>query len=192
MEEKLERFIRLALTEAASKRDEMIEEIESYKKEKLSEAEDKCLEKSYKTVQSGVAAAKREHDKIIAMEPVESKKKLLAYREKLIDDLFGELYKKIDEFKNSGAYEAFLTEKAQSAVSEVAGGEVTVLIDKSDEKFLPSLKEKLGCEVKLSDGILGGAVAENIGAKKICNNSLSERLAYLRENFLKDSKFSIY
>ena len=55
MEEKLERFIRLALTEAASKRDEMIEEIESYKKEKLSEAEDKCLEKSYKTVQSGVA-----------------------------------------------------------------------------------------------------------------------------------------
>ena len=80
MEEKLERFIRLALTEAASKRDEMIEEIESYKKEKLSETEDKCLEKSYKTVQSGVAAAKREHDKIIAMEPVESKKKLLAYR----------------------------------------------------------------------------------------------------------------
>ena len=85
-----------------------------------------------------------------------------------------------------------MTEKAQSAVSEVAGGEVTVLIDKSDEKFLPSLKEKLGCEVKLSDDILGGAVAENIGAKKICNNSLSERLAYLRENFLKDSKFSIY
>ncbi len=192
MDEKLERFIRLALTEAAAKRDGIIEETESYKAKELSKAEDKCLEKAYKAVQHGASEARKEHDRIIAMEPIESKKKLLAHREKLTDTLFDELLAKIKDFKESPEYAEFLYGKIEEAVAEVGEGKKIVFLDKSDEKFLFKIKEKFSCDALLTDGIIGGAIVENVDAKKISNNSLSDKIDDLRSGFLSETKFSIY
>lgn len=192
IEEKLDSFIKLAISEAAAKRDGILKELEEYKRLRLDEAENACLEKSYKIIQKGVSEARKKSDAIIALEPVENKKALLEYREELIDGLFKELIEKLNDFKKSGEYREFLIKNTQTAVEAVGDGELVILIDKSDEAYLRDLEKRFGFRVELSEGIIGGAVVKNITGRKVYDNSLNEKINTLREGFLEETGFSIY
>ena len=192
IEEKFERFAQLALSDAAAKRDNVLEQLDEYKSEKISEAENQCLENSYKIVRKGVADAKKKAGSIVSQEPSECKKKLFEYRESLIDELFNELNKKISEFKNTAEYSKFLINSVSDAVKNSGEGDKCIFIDKSDEKFADALKQQFACTVEYRADIIGGCIVENLSTKKIYNNSISEKISELRANFLEESKFSIY
>lgn len=192
IEEKFERFAHAALADAAMQRDNIIEQINEYKSKKISEVENECLENSYKIVRKGVADAKTHAAQMLAQEPAKCKRKLFEYRESLINEIFSELIKKINEFKNSDEYADFLINSVEDAAKSVGEGQKHIIIDKTDEKFEDVINKKFNCTVKYSEKIIGGCIVENVDTKLMCNNSISEKISELRANFLENSKFSIY
>ena len=191
-DEKFERFAQMAFKDAADKRDGIIKQLESYKSRKIEEAQTKCLEKSYKIVRKGVAEAKKKSGGMTAREPIECKKRLFELRESLVDELFSELGRKIEEFKRSEKYSDFLFKNISDTLGEAGDGEITIIIDKSDADFCSRMQEKFGYTVKCEDNLIGGCIAENKSSGKIYNNSIFEKISELRENFLADTNFSIY
>ncbi len=192
IEEKYGRFAQLALKDAAAKRDNLLNQLNEYKTQKLKEAESECLENAYKVVRRGVSAAKKNAADIIAREPMKYKQSLYVYREKLVDEVFEELLKRINEFKKASEYEDFLLESVSDTLANSGEGTKTVIIDVTDSKFSDKIAKKFTCNVICRENIVGGCIVENSDTKIICNDSINDKIKELRGSFLEDSKFSIY
>lgn len=192
IEEKFERFAQLALKDAASKRDSILNQLDEYKTQKLDEAENECLENAYRTVKKGVFDAKKNAADIIAREPIKYRQSSYAYREKLVDEIFEELLKRIYDFKGTSEYEDYLIKSVSETLAKSGEGKKTVIIDMTDSKFSDKIAKKFTCNVICRENTVGGCIVENFDTKMIYNNSINDKIQELRDSFLEDSKFSIY
>lgn len=191
VDDKFDKFSSIILNDAAKKRDAELKKLEHKKSEMLEKAHDDILEKAYKIVQKGVAEARKNSDVSAAKGPAQAKKEVLLYRASLVDELFGELIKKINEYKKTDEYFVSLCQMTDNALKEINSDDAVICIDKSDEDLKDKLAQKYGLPVITVSGITGGVSVRSAKAGKAANNTYAEKIEMLKGNFLNSVKFTI-
>lgn len=192
LDEKFDKFTEVTLKTAAHRRDEMLDEVQKEKKQRVEQLETMYLEKAYKTIQRGVAGAQRQAAEQVSLAVSGSRRELLEYREALIEQLFDALEAEVNKFKQDAAYETFLRQAVKDGMATVGGGNIQVTLDSTDKAYAALVREISGVQPEFQDGLLGGAIILSYENKKICDNSLRARMDTAREEFLEWSGFSIY
>lgn len=192
LDEKFEKFTEVTLKTAAHHRDELLDEVQKEKKQRVERIENTYLEKAYKTVQRGVASAQKQAAEQVSLAASGSRRELLAYRESLIAELFDALKAEVEKFRQEPAYQDFLRQAIADGMAAVGNGNVQVTIDSTDRAYAGLVQEICGVQPEYQDGLLGGAVIANFEQKRICDNTLRAKIETAREEFLEWSGFSIY
>lgn len=192
LDEKFDKFTEVTLKTAARRRDEMLNEIQKEKQQRIAQIENVNLEKAYKTIQRGVANAQKQAAEQVSLAVSNSRREVLEYRESLIAQLFAALEQEIVKFQQGKSYAAFLRQAIADGVAAVGGGRVQVTLDVSDKQYGALVQELCGAAPEYRDGLLGGAIVASFEHKKICDNTLRAKVDTAREEFLEWSGFSIY
>ena len=191
LDEKFEKFTEVTLKTAAHRRDELLDEVQKERKQRIEQIENKHLEKAYKTVQRGVASAQKQAAEQVSLLASNSRRELLAYRETLIAELFDALKAEVIKFKQDTAYRDFLRQTIADGMAAVGAGDVQVTMDSTDGAYAGLVQEICGVQPDYRDGLLGGAIVASFEQKRICDNTLRAKIETAREGFLEWSKFSI-
>ena len=157
--ENLERFV---ISQAEDKKNEVLkeleakrtEEIEKYKK-KLENNLDRYFKESSEKVQHNMANK-------ISEKRFEYKKEYFCERERLIQQIFENVTKKLEDYVKTDDYAKSMVEKIRSAM-ENADHDYTVVISSADEKLI---------ELAKSEGFKAEVIDRNfIGGCRVVNNT---------------------
>lgn len=183
---KILKFRETVIHDAADRRDAMLKKMENEKKEFLEKSETAVFEEIYSALQKKRTEITKKSDEQISRALSESKKRLLQKREGIIDSIFSELLRRIDEFKKTDAYENYLISSVKNTVHSAGEGDLTICIDESDSRFSEKITGMFGAKTEFED-ITGGCRVINNTKHIICDNSLSSGIENLKNGFLERS-----
>ncbi len=187
-EEKLRHFSEKVFEQAKQQYERILEQAQLTADNMMKEREYKCLADAYKNIQKQIGIIKARETKGIAAAKREMQVKLLDIRERMMDEVFESVAAKIEEFRASEGYGAFLMECIRNACAEVGAGEI--FIDRSDEKYVENIKKEFpDCEVLFfeEDGAVGGCEVINHAHTRSKNNTIAAKLKQQRQKFIEDS-----
>ncbi len=191
-EKKLIEFEKLVLGEARQQRDQIVQEIEQYKHEKILDIEIELLENAYKRIQKEIASIIKAENEKVAKVAASCRKELLTRRENMVERIFSVLNERIAAFKETEAYAAYLLSAVSDGIAQAGGNNPLVCIDKTDMKFAKSIQNATGYEpVAAGENMIGGCKVHNKEKKIICDNSLVTMLEAVKEQFMEEIKISI-
>jgi len=194
VEENLQKLSQTVLEQATNKRKLLDDELEKKKQESIKQKEIEFLGKAYKKIQSSIAKTNSDTNEKVAKTQIECKGQLISRREEIISEVFNNVSKKISEFVSADQYYNWLLDIVKETVSEAGEGNIVVLINKSDEKWIPQLQKDIivsGINIVQDEDIIGGAKALNIDKGIIVDNSIKFFLDQQRNGFLRVSGLSI-
>lgn len=194
VEENLQKLSQTVLEQANTKLKLLNDELEKKKKESIEQKEIEFLGKAYKKIQSNITKTTSDTNEKIAKTQIECKGQLIYRREEIISEVFTSVSKKISEFILSDQYYNWLLDIVKETVAEAGKGNIAVLINKSDEKWIPQLrKDIIVSEINIlqDEDIIGGAKALNIDKGMVVDNSIKFFLDQQRNGFLRVSGLSI-
>ena len=117
------------------------------------------------------------------------KKAVLAHRNQLIEQLFGEIRRQLAEFTNSPAYADYLKSAVEKAVSEVGSSGAVIYAKPAD---IAAVKQLTSLPVEEDSSIeLGGLCAGNPSAGLFADYTLDSRLAAQQEQFSDNSELRL-
>ena len=193
-EEKLQSFTKTVMMEATQQREKILKEAQAHKKEILEQKELEFLEHSYETIQKEIRKVLKEKNEMISWTVIESKKRLFQKREEIVDEIFSNILKQIEAFKQTARYEAFLFHNLRADIRAAGEGEIWVYVNKTDMALADKLKQRLEQEEGISIAVLpeeydmiGGCKVMNKTKNLIIDDSLQNRIQKQREQFLKTS-----
>lgn len=149
---------------------------------------DELLKEAYNNIQACVLKQQKENHEKVRRAELEAKKTLLKKREDIIDAVFSEAEKKLEEFRADAKYAVWLKQKLERALCEVGDGEKELYISGDDLELLDGA-DLCGVEVKtVSDNELrGGLRVKNPARGIMADYSFSELLKNERADFLQKS-----
>lgn len=190
-EEKIAHFSQLVYQQSQKQYDAILEQARSEVQDKLEAYENRCLEKAYQSIQKQMTLIQKQSNESVSRLQLESKKELLKKRESMVEDVFGEVLKKIMDFKKTDAYLGYLCLAVEDAAKALENGTLTVSLDYSDKELLPRIQAKFpGYTVEIlkdSDDIIGGVRVTDIASSRIVDNSIASKLNEQKEKFLNTS-----
>ena len=153
-------------------------------------------EKSERSANEALAEIKAERNRAAAYYKkelsrcdFEMKKAVLAHRNQLIEQLFGEIRQKLADFTGSPAYTDYLKKSVEKAASEV-GSDGAVIYAKAAD--VPSVKQLTTLPVEQDSSIeLGGICAGNAASGLFADYTLDSRLAQQQEQFSDKSELRL-
>ena len=182
--------------------------LESLEKEIISQAEDECakikeeyehkkadvvgkqeliiLSDAYNYIQRVKRQLLKEKNNRILSDTSEYRHKLSTMRERMIDDLFFEVKKRLVDFTESDDYFSYLKSELESILAAFSDEEVKLILCKDDKNYkegLLALKGVSEVEFTLSENI-GGFIIK--GQTKIYDNTFKTLLERERKDFLKN------
>jgi len=191
MEEKLQVFEQEILEEANQKRAAIEQDIQREKQARIAQKENEILSKAYQTIQKELGKIRREQNEILSKAASDSKRLLLGSRDSIIQNIFQQLMERIEAYRKTEDYTAFLLRCAQKGLQEVGEGEVVILIDKRDLNQKAQLAS-LGAQVEQDTAeILGGCRVLNKSRSLMSDHSIAEGIAEEKEHFLEEADFRI-
>jgi len=130
-----------------------------------------------------VKAQQRFKEKMMAAK-LESKRHFLLKREELLQRVFDEVRKRLEEFAESGDYASWMEKELEAAVAELDTRELEVEVRKEDLKLLEKLRQsfkKKGVEIKIGSPIvcLGGFRAKTLDGKMAIDLTFERKLERL-------------
>jgi len=190
IEDKLAAFSSIVLNMANRQRDELNEQTQNEIDESVEKAEKEFKSSIKHEMEREVQKHEMENrEKVLKLE-AELKRKLLLKRENIIDEIFGEIQMKIDEFMKSEEYGGWLERKVRESISEIGGGDIIIRIMKKDEKYADVLRDISGCSVELVGDKFTGGIKVYSGNKFI-DYSLKTIIADERAEFLQNTDLSV-
>ncbi len=182
--EKMDIFYQATIDAANEQAEKMLQEYKGSYEESLEEYE----KKRQNAMEAGIRLAKERLRKTVNREASEeilkAKMTYHAKQEEKREELFALVQEKLNDYRKSDAYPAYLKEKVQKAVAFADGKAVIVSLDKDDEKYLDMLKNEFHCEWKISDTSLGGGIKAVIPEKNVLvDESLDAKFATEKEHF---------
>ncbi len=197
LNEKLNQFSAVVLSDAQKKRAEIEAENEMIKKQKNDEAQNEFLKDAYEKIQSAVTKIRREDNEKVLMAGVNARKEIFAAREKIIEDVFNEIKENLLSFTKTPDYAQWLKRQIQKAAEEIGEGEKTVFARKEDMelvnriiKDIPGENAQITAE-EIGEDILGGVKVRNDVHGIISDCTFDELLAGKKADFLNRSGLSI-
>lgn len=191
MEEKLQVFEQEILEEANQKRAAIEQDTQREKQARIAQKENEILSKAYHTIQKELGKIRREQNEILSKAASDSKRLLLNSRDNIIQSVFQQLLERIEDYRETEDYTAFLLRCAKMGLQEVGDGEVVILIDKRDLNQKERLAA-LGAPVEQDTvEILGGCRVLNRSRSLMSDHSIAECIAEEKEHFLEEADFRI-
>ncbi len=191
MEEKLQAFEQEILKEANQKKTAIEQDIAREKQTRIAQKENEILTKAYQTIQKELGTIRREQNERLSKAASDSKRLVLNRRGEIIQNVFQQLVQRVEDYRETEAYTAFLLRCAKAGLEEVGSGDIVVLIDKRDLKQ-KTLLEKLGVSVEQDAmDILGGCRVLNRSRNVVSDRSLAKCIAEEKEHFLEEADFRI-
>ena len=194
VEENLQKLSQTVLEQATNKRKLLDDELEKKKQKSIEQKEIEFLGKAYKKIQSNIAKTTSDTNEKVAKTQIECKGQLIFRREEIISEVFISVSKKISEFISSDQYYNWLLDIIKETVAEAGEGNIVVLINKSDEKWIPQLQmDIIVSEINIvqDEDIIGGTKALNTDKGMVIDNSIKFFLNQQRNGFLRVSGLSI-
>lgn len=190
LEKKLADFSNVILNEAQAQKNALSSELEQKKNKAVSEKETELLQDAYENIQRAIGKYSKEQNERILKHEMNTKKLVIKKREKIIDDIFSEVQKRLSEFVLSSEYKDWLISAAKKTFDEIGTGSLQIC--ERDLKYKDDLQAALpGCSVTScgNDDIIGGFTAGcgNLSVDYTIKELLSEK----RADFLKTSGLSI-
>lgn len=190
-EKKIESFLDTVYSAAEAKSKKMIREIDragetalrEYKAELRRSAEaDRRREKARAARMSAEAAA---HDE------TEIRRTLLRRREAIADEVFGEVKKRLENYRATPEYkESLLSDAAKVAEVLMDKDGAAILISAADCAYAAELESVSGLPVKTDGSVKIGGLC-GVSAELECDCTLDAGLAAARADFVKESGLSV-
>jgi len=187
-------FSRLVLKEANEKRQSILEEIEKSKQELLKEKESLFLEKAYIKVQEAVRETKKIRNEDYSKAVLDSKKNLLLRRAAIMDEVFSNVNKRFEKFRNSEKYKQWLEKLIIEGMEKIDAKEYEIMCEKQDEKLIKDIIKKLKIKAKIIEfleDIQGGIIIESIAKATLIDLTVKEMQKEARAEFLSYSGLSV-
>ncbi len=190
IEKKLEKLSGTAISDAQKLRDKIEKELEEERKTRITSKEDEFLANAYMEIQKNISQIQKEDNEKVLHADMAARKELLLKREAIIDRVFLEAEKRIEEYVKTDAYKESLKEKIKSAISELGEGRKVVYLTEADALvFDKSLPAEL--ELVSEEGFIGGVKVINKDTDVAVNYSYYELLNEQRAGFLHKSGLSL-
>ncbi|MBN1623443.1 MAG: V-type ATP synthase subunit E [Clostridia bacterium] len=192
--EKLRSFTDMALREAHRKKREMIDEIEKEIGQKKKDSEIHLLEEAYRSMQTGTRLSRKELNEAISQALVDGKSKMFNKRKEIIEDVFRQADKRIEEYKNSDEYPKSMKEELVQAAKLLAEEKFIIMADPEDMDMFRELAASIGngfTVEKSNERLEGGFILYGDSGKKRVDCSFLTRLMLAREEFLEICRIPI-
>jgi vacuolar-type H+-ATPase subunit E/Vma4 len=190
VEEKLAAFSRMVLETANKQRDDMMEKLQEDIDESVKKAEREFTENARENMEKEVLKKTRENNEKVLKLEAELKHKLLFKREGIIQEIFKNVYERVEKFTQDNGYGKWLKNKAEKAVEELGGKDCTVCVMKKDESYKAELEKLSGVKVELSEeDVLGGVIVYS--KNKCVDYSLRTIIEQEQSYFLKNTDLSV-
>ncbi len=139
------------------------------------------------------ANVKRAVIKKYSREKLEAKNRLYTKRNAIIDEVFEKAVKKLEEYKATDKYKAYLLSGIYAAKASFDGIECEISISRNDATYENDIKALAGakCNVSLCDNISGGAIVFFPKISIVIDNSFEALLKDCREKFLMTKELKI-
>lgn len=187
-EKKLSSFKSLIMRDIEEKKELYNKELEEYKESLESAAKDEALQRAYGIIQREKNAIIKERHEKESKFAAEKKKELLKYRDEILNKIYSQLDKRLEEYRKTSEYEKFMIKTVTDGINALGGGDVIAYIDKADEFMIEKLESETGAKIEITENkIIGGARVKSMTKNMICDNSLAEKLEENKTEFFEHS-----
>jgi vacuolar-type H+-ATPase subunit E/Vma4 len=194
IEKKLAALEKEIINQADDECKKIREDYELKKDELVAKLELELLAEIYNSIQKEKRRISKEKNNRVLAFSSDAKRKLSLQREKMIDQIFEDVEKKVSAFVESAEYPDYLKKNIDFALSVFQNEKITLILSKNDQKYADELKNYNpyveNVEIT-ADDILGGLRAVGLTSGKIYDNTLKNAIAVERRNFLKNNKLGI-
>lgn len=193
-EEKVSKFVQAITAYAEEQRDNIRQETEAYKAERLKKAEQEVLTDAYQLIQKETAEMRSENVREISRRDLAARKEVLEQRRKIMADVFNRVEQKLNAYIATPAY----TEKLRGMFKEMAAvlpADGTVYyFSKQNEAIIKELSDlcPAGSRMETTEEIrIGGIRGVNSRKGRLMDNTLDAKLEAQYDWFTKTSGLTI-
>lgn len=184
IEEKLEHFYEVSVTEAKELGSRQLEEHKKKLAEMLSEHKKSRNQDAKDSIKAETENARREISKALSTEQITLKRNWSSKQNTLKEKLFAEVKEHLENFRTQPEYEDYLCEKINAAKDFAGGDELHIYLSADDSDHLESITKKTGFPVEVSPDSFMGGVKATIPAKNILiDNSFLENFQTVFRGF---------
>lgn len=195
MERKLDNFQKIVEKEAIEKKRQIEDEVREAKKVRIEEEINRLTTLSQKRVNEEKARIENDYKQQSSKEIYKYKKELLMKRDEIINQVFSDVKKRIENYMATGEYLKYLINCIQDASKSFRSEDLTVyLMEKDFEKRTDV--EKILTNIKItwekSDNIhIGGVIVKKSGTNLITDETFDQKLIEASDRFIYDSGLTI-
>lgn len=192
--EKLELFSKTVFREASEQVNKMIREAEKERDDKILGASDKYLALAENRIEEEKLRIENEYVKLAAAESISANKEILMLRADLIDKVFENVKKKLEDFTATEQYCRRLTELCKKASEQMNGAIGQILLSKKDMKLAENILSQLPCGYSADEDRsikLGGVRIRFDSENRIFDYSYENELSLARERFTHEDKLRL-
>ena len=181
IEEKLESFSKKVMAEAEHKNSLIIEKNDADLQRELEQTRQLERRKAEDALRLAKHQAIRQHERAVAAAKLESKKKLISRRSEMLNVLFDNVRRRLEEFIKTAEYADYLMSEIKPLTEKYQG--LTVRLCQNDMKYASMITDAFNVDVKPSDNdFFGGFIAYTTG-RGVLDHSFKSRLERERERF---------
>lgn len=191
---KLAKFQSAVFAEVDLKALQIKNEAEHYKQNQLEINEDNCLENAYNLIQKQNQLIKKQNQRKIAKSTIEAKHSLLIKRNDITDTIFKNIKTRLVDFTKTSDYSSYLIKTIEAFSTKNKIENVEIILRKDDINLQNEIKKaySLNCEIIESNDIkIGGFIIQNKPNRIYFDETLDQKLADEKTNFINTSKFSL-
>ena len=192
-EKKLISFKETIFKDIEKKAEILIEEALKNKEEYLKKFEEKVLVNEQKELEEKTIELDSKYKHELTKKEFESKREILAYRNKLIEEIIENCERNLNNFSKTLEYETYLLEKVKKTINEEKREKVIIKIREQDLKFeaqIKSLNERIEIEIDKKN-ILGGFKLIDIKNSVEIDETFKTALNTIMQDFYKTSKLNL-
>ena len=178
---------------AEEQRNEMKAEIEAFREEQLSRANEEGTAAAFALIQRKKAKYKTALAKENSLKETAVKRELFEKRNRMVESVFEEAAEKLAEFSKSKKYEAYINNSAKTISEYLGGKKAVVYIAEKDQKFIPQIKKYFNdCETIVDNSIkLGGIRCYCEELSIVADETLDTKFEAQKQVFVENSGFTV-
>lgn len=184
IDEKLQHFYDTSVEEAKEAASREIAEHKQKLQQMLESHKESQKQTAENTIKAESESVRREINMALSAEQLTLKRDLTKKQNNLKDRLFTEVRNRLDAFIAGPQYEDFLCAKIREAKDFAGEDEIFIYLSSTDSARIPSLTQKTGLALQVSEDSFIGGIKATIPSKNILiDNSFEEKLQTMRREF---------
>lgn len=184
VEEKLQHFLELCMTDARSKSGQLFDEY----RDALEKSFDEHKQDVYRRARMRLAEEEkelgREKNKKLALAQMNARRMVSRHHDQLKEKLFAGLREKLEAFIQTPEYTELLKRQVSHAQAFSGQEELIIYLDPADQDKLPQFVPRANDLIKISEYSFGGGIRAVIPARHILiDHSFDSKIAEEKEKF---------